>query len=207
MSSGSTGPRDRAPARRRSARRVSRTLYTLVLLSTAGSFGCWEQWSEAWFPQMKWQKAVQAYEDVGFDGRVEAFSPPEGTIPVTGLEEEVSNVVDAESDRLVNPRPMSLESLENGRAQYGRFCSACHGANGLGDGPVSMTGSIQGPIAAVLPVAGPGSIARIRSDGHIYTTIRYGRRRMPSYARIPADDRWDIVNYLRYINQQKGVSQ
>ena len=43
------------------------------------------------------------------------------------------------------------------------------------------------------------SIARIRSDGHIYTTIRYGRRRMPGYNRIQSDDRWDIVNYLRYL--------
>jgi len=24
---------------------------------------------------------------------------------------------------------------------------------------------------------------------------------MPSYKRIPSQDRWDIVNYLQYINQ------
>jgi hypothetical protein len=68
-----------------------------------------------------------------------------------------------------------------------------------------MTGALQGPLAAVLPVAGPGSIAKVRGDGHIYTTIRYGRRRMPGYARIPSEDRWDIVNYIRYLNGQQGV--
>ena len=78
---------------------------------------------------------------------------------------------------------------------------------GHGDGPVSMTGSLSGPLAAVLPVAGPGSIARVRSDGHIYTTIRYGRRRMPGYARIAPNDRWDIVNYIRYLNGQMSVGQ
>ena len=68
-------------------------------------------------------------------------------------------------------------------------------------------GEIMGPLAGVLPIAGPASVARLRSDGHIYTTIRYGRRRMPSQRQIPSRDRWDIVNYLRYMNRQKGVAR
>jgi mono/diheme cytochrome c family protein len=172
-----------------------------------GMTGCWEQWSVEWFPQMKWQKATQAFETVTHGDQIEGFLPPEGTVPIDGGEAPVSLVDDTEADALVNPRPMSLDSLENGRNQYEIFCQACHGALGLGDGPVSMTGSLSGPFAAVLPVAGPGSIARIRSDGHVYTTIRYGRRRMPSYQRIASEDRWDIVNYLRYLNGQRRVAQ
>ena len=114
---------------------------------------------------------------------------------------------EAAANALVNPRPMTLESLDNGKVMYGRYCSTCHGANGAGDGPVSMTGSLQGPLGGVLPLSGVASIAKVRSDGHIFATIRYGRRRMPSYQRIPASDRWDIVNYIRYINGQKGVGQ
>jgi len=185
----------------------ARLLAVLVSLSLAGPLACWEQWSNTWFPQMKWQPAVQAFERTMHDGRVEPFMPPEGTIPIDGGEAPVSNVIDAESDVLVNPRPMSLESLENGRAQYAVYCATCHGANGLGDGPVSMVGGIQGPIAGVLPLAGPASIARVRSDGHIYVTIRHGRRRMPSYDRIPSQDRWDIVNWVRYMDEQKGVAR
>ena len=45
-----------------------------------------------------------------------------------------------------------------------------------------------------------------RSDGHVYTTIRYGRRRMPGYTRISSNDRWDIVNYVRYLTKQRGVN-
>jgi len=150
---------------------------------------------------MKWQKAVQAFEAVNFgDQGVAPFMPPEGTIPIDGGEAPVSNVIDSASDGLVNPTPRSMVSLNNGKEQYEIFCSPCHGDSGLGDGPVSMMGALMGPIAAVLPIAGPGSIAKIRSDGHLYTTIRYGRRRMPGYMRIPADDRWDIVNYIRYMN-------
>jgi len=194
-------------AKARSSAGKARTIIVLICLSMTTSVGCWEQWSVDWFPQMKWQSSVQAFERVGYGGRVEGFIPPEGTVPIDGGEAYVSNVLDAASDGLVNPRKASLESLANGKRLYGRFCTTCHGVEGFGDGPVSMTGSIKGPLAGVLAVAGPTSIARVRSDGHIYTTIRYGRRRMPGYTRILSSDRWDIVNYVRYINNPSGSIQ
>lgn len=177
-----------------------RFVFLLVVLAWGG-IGCWEQWSNDWFPQMKWQPAVQAFERTMHDGKVDLFMPPEGTVPVGGGEAPVDKLVDAAGDVLVNPRPMSLESLENGREQYQTYCYPCHGARGMGDGPVSALGDIQGPFGGVLPLA----IANARSDGHVYTTIRYGRRRMPSYGRIPSQDRWDIVNYVRYLNKQRGI--
>jgi mono/diheme cytochrome c family protein len=179
-------------------------LFTLLL---TGSLGCWEQWSNDWFPQMKWQPAVQAFESTLHRGRVEPFLPPEGTVPIDGGEAPMPLEDEAAADVLVNPQPMSLESLENGRQQFTRFCSTCHGLGGAGDGPVSMVGDIMGPLGGVLPLTGPASIARVRSDGHIYTTIRYGRRRMPSYNRIPSGDRWDVVNYIRYLNRQREVAR
>ena len=186
---------------KRRAFRRARTWFLLVALLLTGSVGCWEQWSNDWFPQMKWQPAVQAFERVEFEGQLQGFLPPEGSVPITGGEPDHSVMTDAEADTLVNPRPRSMASLENGRAQFQIYCVACHGASGEGDGAVSMTGSIAGPFAAVLPIAGPASIARVRSEGHIYNTIRYGRRRMPNYRRIPSEDRWDIVNYIMYLNQ------
>lgn len=181
-----------------------RSLVWLSVLLISSSVGCWEQWSEDWFPQMKWQKAVQAFEDVEHDGQLQGFIPPDGTVPIDGGEAPVSILVDTEANKLVNPRPMTLASLENGKRQFEIFCTTCHGPEGLGDGPVSMTGPIRGPFAAVLAIAGPASIAVVRSEGHLYTTIRYGRRRMPGYKRILSDDRWDIVNYLQYLNGKKG---
>ena len=89
---------------------------------------------------------------------------------------------------LVNPRSRSLASLQNGKAQYETYCITCHGASGLGDGPVSISGEIAGPFIGVLPIAGPASVAKVRSEGHIYNTIRYGRRRMPNYRRISSED-------------------
>ena len=188
----------------RRAQRLTRSLFALIALSLTAMVGCWEQWSNDWFPQMKWQKAVQPFEEVTYASQRQGFAPPEGSVAIDGGEAPVSNVIDAASDVLVNPRPASFESIENGHLQYGRFCATCHGLEGLGDGPVSVTGEITGPLAGVLALAGPTSIARIRSDGHIYTTIRYGRRRMPNYNRIQSGDRWDIVNYVRYLENPDG---
>jgi mono/diheme cytochrome c family protein len=195
------------PSRTRRSLRVGRTLFALVAALLGGSLGCWEQWSNDWFPQMKWQKAVQAFERTPHDGSVDPFMPPDDTVPVRGFEPPIPVDDDAAANALQNPRPMSVASLDNGRQNFERFCSPCHGVSGTGDGTVSMTGPLQGPIAAVLPIAGPASIARVRSDGHIYTTIRYGRRRMPNYRRIAPDDRWDIVNWIRYLDGQKGVAR
>ena len=61
------------------ARALSR-IAALTSLLFFGS-GCWEQWSEEWFPQMKWQKAVQAFEEpwTPFEGQVpEGFGPARG---------------------------------------------------------------------------------------------------------------------------------
>jgi mono/diheme cytochrome c family protein len=171
-------------------------LALLAACSLAGASGCWEQLDGGqWFPQMKQQPAVQAFEEVRYQGRVEPFTPPEGSVPIDGGEAPVSNVVDAESDVLSNPVAADLRSLENGRALYETNCAVCHGKTGLADGPVAPV------FAGVLPLVG---VVKARSDGHIYTTIRYGRRRMPGYGRIPAEDRWDIVNYVRYLDQKGG---
>ena len=76
----------------------------------------------------------------------------------------------------------------------------------MGDGPVSMTGEIMGPFAGVFPLVGTTTI---RSDGYIFNVIRIGNGgalgfRMPSYHRVPPVDRWDLVNYVRYLDQKKG---
>jgi mono/diheme cytochrome c family protein len=193
----------------RRARRL-RDLYLLGALTLTSSVGCWEQWSNDWFPQMKWQPAVQAFERTMHLGKVDPFLPPDGTVPVGAPgPAPMDPLNEAAQSAIPNPRPPTLASLENGRVKFETFCAPCHGASGAGDGPVSMTSPnpLKGPFPGVLAVTGPASLARIRTDGHVYSTIRYGRRRMPAYRRIPDADRWDIVNYIRYLDGQRGVTQ
>ena len=184
---------------RLSALRVVVAGLSVMFVST----GCWEQWSVTWWPQMKWQKSVQAFEQTEQPSAPAGFIPPEGTIPF-GQQPTTRQMPLAETELLQNPRAASLVSLENGKRNFEVFCGPCHGLTGLGDGPVAGPPFGKGPFLGVLPIAGPvgGQISKAFSDGHIYTVISQGIRRMPSYGRIPSDSRWDIVNYVRYLNGQ-----
>jgi mono/diheme cytochrome c family protein len=176
----------------------ARWVALLVGISFTGLAGCWEQWSESWFPQMKWQKAVQAYERVSFRGRDEGFLPPEGAVPIQGRAPSYAQF-DPGADSLQNPtQPGDLATLKRGQVLYQSYCQTCHGSTGMGDGPVSMASKRPGPFAGVFPLV----TAMSRSDGYIFNLIRNGGTRMPSYKRIPDHDRWLIVNYVRYL--QKG---
>lgn len=192
-------------------RLTDRSLMAALLLAVSGLPGCWEQVSVEWFPQMKRQLAVQAYEtleSVPTMTRVEAFSPPEGTVAVGWADVAEPAAMSLEvQEALLNPRKPSLDSLANGKAIFEVTCKTCHGATGGGDGTIAAP---NGPIAGVLPI-GPGpmgfSLATGLTDGHIYTTISIGRGRMPSYRRISPSDRWDVVNYIRELNGQLGGVQ
>jgi mono/diheme cytochrome c family protein len=182
-----------------------RLLAVLATLGLGGSVACWEQWGGAeWFPQMKRQIAVQAFESPEFGAGGQAFSPPEGAVPVGRSTVPLAKRPVAEQEALPNPRPATLASLENGRARFTDNCAPCHGPEGGGNGPIAGPPFGKGPIPAVLPIGGPASISRGLTDGHIFTTMSLGRGRMPSYRRLPEADRWDIVNYVRHLNGQGG---
>ena len=170
-----------------------------------GNTACWEQWSPSWFPQMKRQPAGQAFEDTGVPGHPQGFTPPDGTLPTDGLATPATTVVDDGSgllttipddvaDGLSNPVPADLRSLTDGKRQYEIYCATCHGQKGMADGPVAKV------FLGVLPLV----VSQGRTDGHLYATISYGRRRMPAYSRLTLQDRWDIVNYVRYLFPKPG---
>jgi len=177
-----------------------RTMMAVMAFFFLTQTGCWEQVSVEWFPQMKWQKAVQAFEKDQYDGTIVNFSPPVGTVPVGwGMVPDVANLSVAEQEALVNPVPATLASLKRGEEYFNTTCATCHGKTGAGNGPIAAP---RGPIAGVMAI-GPGNpmglpnMAPFFSDGHIYTTISLGRSRMPNYRRIPPEGRWDVVNYVR----------
>jgi len=201
----------KTPAASRATARSPRGLLAVALLALATLPGCWEQVSVEWFPQMKRQLAVQAFEtleSVPGETRIEALTPPEGTVAIGWADVAEPATLAAEAqEALANPNKPTLASLENGKKIFDVTCKTCHGATGGGDGTIAAP---NGPIAGVLPI-GPGpmgfSLATGLTDGHIYTTISLGRGRMPSYRRIAPSDRWDVVNYIRDLNGQLGGAQ
>ena len=201
---------DRQTSRRaRSLGRRSGLRLTFIFLVLPLSFGCWEQVDDGyWFPQMKRQITVQAFEENTHAGQTVGFSPPEGTVPLGwGAVPDLASMTMAEQDKLPNTVPATLQSLKRGEVLFHQYCETCHGPEGLGNGPLAGPPfGTDGPFGMVLPVGGPTSMAKLFSDGHIYTTISNGRGRMPNYKRIPPHERWDLVNFLRDLNGQGGRS-
>ena len=173
-----------------------------VMIFSSGSLGCWEQMSDEWFPQMKRQRAVQAFEGNTMYGAGQGFAPPEGAVPVGNPHPNVGGMELMAQEALPNPVVASLESVRGGEALFRRYCTTCHGPDGHGNGPVAGPPFGTGPFGVVIPIGGHFSLANAFSDGHIYTTITMGRRRMPSYKRIPVNGRWDLINYIRVLNDQ-----
>jgi mono/diheme cytochrome c family protein len=180
------------------SRRSAKSLSVIAALTLVFGSGCWENWAPIWFPMMKRQPAVQAFENTGLPGHSWGLPPVEGTLPIDGGEPAIDRLDLVAADALENPFARdSLRSLENGREQYTQFCATCHGATGRAEGPVAKV------FAGVFPLVG---LTTGRSDGYLYTVIRYGAGgkaglRMPGYDRIAPDDRWDIVNYVRYLDR------
>ncbi len=135
--------------------RSAHGLSAICLLLLTSSLGCWEQWSVDWFPQMKWQKAVQPFERVAFEGRDAAFLPPEGSVPVHGYEPLIGRLDIAATDALVNPRdPADFKSVANGEKQYRIYCLPCHGADGPGRRPGEHDRRDHGSLRRRVPAGG-----------------------------------------------------
>lgn len=90
--------------------------------------------------------------------------------------------------------------LERGQERYGIYCTPCHDGTGAGQGAVIQRANWQ-------PAPPTFHQDRLRQmpDGQLFATISNGVRLMPSYsARIPVDDRWAIVSYVRALQLSQG---
>ena len=149
-----------------------------------------------WFTDFKSQPSIRYWESAGNDS-LPTRANPVHSVPTTGAQTPAfafgygKDVATRDSMSVLrNPRPMSEESLRNGRMHYQINCSVCHGPSGRGAGaPVGQFGFPVFPLTV-------GNAAD-KPDGFIYATIRNGANIMPPYNRIEEMDRWDVVNYVR----------
>lgn len=98
---------------------------------------------------------------------------------------------------LRDPFPPSPAVLARGRAVYETFCRVCHGARGLGDGP----------IIPKFPNPPSYRSERVRAfpAGRIYHVVTLGSGLMPSYAtQIVPEDRWKLIRYVQVLQAGGG---
>lgn len=146
-----------------------------------------------WFATMVDGPASETYER-------KPVPPPEGAVPVDGSPDY--GLLEADT-ALTSPLDGTEEEIRRGRVVYRQFCLPCHGPEGKGRGPVvNVTGDQPRrlPFTPALDLTagtGPG-----RSDGYVWGMIENGRGLMPAYERIPDEDRWHVVEYVRHLQRQ-----
>jgi mono/diheme cytochrome c family protein len=105
-------------------------------------------------------------------------------------------VVPDASAKVKNPVANDAASVAEGKTLYSTHCKSCHGAKGLGDGSKA---------AQLKTEPGDFSSAQFQaqSDGSIFYKTSEGRDDMPNFKKkLPdADDRWNLVNYLRTLKK------
>lgn len=102
---------------------------------------------------------------------------------------------DLAGESVTNPYEVTDEFLANGKVLYTKFCSQCHGDNGMGDGKV-------GEVFLGVPAYNGGRVAEL-TEGHIFHTITHGRGRMGAHgSQIQIEDRWKIVAYVQTLQKK-----
>jgi mono/diheme cytochrome c family protein len=131
--------------------------------------------------------------------QVVLLAPDSASVPVTGrpdhLDEQrlIADRIGATA-ALRNPVPASAASVQGGEREFRRLCVPCHGKSMAGDGAVARS--------FIPPPDLLSEAIRGRSDGYIYSYVRYGGAVMPRYGHlIGAASIWDVVNYIRHMQR------
>jgi mono/diheme cytochrome c family protein len=130
-----------------------------------------------------------------------SYRPMEDPIPLPARSVPVQGVAYIpELGVPTNPVAPESDSLTRGKKYYDTACALCHGDSGAGNG--NFSGFLN-----KFPPANLLDQDRINlSDGAIFVTITDGiPGRMPHLKEnLPSPEmRWDVVNYVRVLQQQK----
>lgn len=100
-----------------------------------------------------------------------------------------------DADRMMaNPAAGRADAIAAGAHLYQDHCAMCHGADG--NGKASRPPVHSARIAAA-------------TDGELFWLLKNGQplRGMPAWAKLPEDERWQMVAYLRSIQPQTGAAR
>jgi mono/diheme cytochrome c family protein len=148
-----------------------------------------------WFDHMIQSRAISPYQRADVPRYTVA-----GSVPIHRRErdwgEEFARGVTTTADALVNPTLADpAATLAKGDTLFQVYCSMCHGPAG------NLGGSISHLVGAPSLLT---DLARGRSDGYLYSILRYGRGVMFRYGDkiVRPEDRWAVVNYVRQLQAQ-----
>jgi cbb3-type cytochrome c oxidase subunit III len=114
-------------------------------------------------------------------------------------------VVSAQTDRrkeaqkLKNPVASDAGSIAEGKQLFGRYCAACHGPGGKGDGGMALSGGTPSDLTDEKWDFGS-------TDGEIFAVIRDGTSSdMEAYKdKLSEKQIWTIVNFVRSLGPKQS---
>ncbi len=164
------------------------TLLTVSLFVMApASLG----WAYSWDKDMVDQPSEKAQESIAPPGPGSVPTNGGETVPLPLTDQESADMKEAAA-AIENPVAATAESIARGRVFYEINCLVCHGAQGLGDGPVGQK------FVEKAPVDLNDAYTQDQAVGQLFFTLTRGRAKMPFYrdALSPAE-RWDVINYVK----------
>ncbi len=128
------------------------------------------------------------------------MAPPKGTVARGFMPYRYAGNPDEAASNLLNPVPVTGESLKQGKNLFDIHCSVCHGYQGKGDS--RLNGQFPAPPSL------HSEKNRNLEDGRFYHIITEGQNVMPGYAKhISEEDRWKIVNYIRALQRAVNAKE
>lgn len=156
-----------------------------------------DMWTQ---PKVKAQQRSQFFAD-----QSASRLPVKGTVPFGQPSREDAMNRGYVNGKLVAemPVPLTAELIERGQERFNVFCRHCHGAIGDGMGMINQRGfKIERPVASY-------HTDRLRNMpvGHFFDVVTNGYGAMfPFSDRIPVEDRWAIVAYIRVLQRSQNAT-
>lgn len=105
--------------------------------------------------------------------------------------QDIKWIAPAAADTLVNPIKSNPVAITEGQKLYDKYCWACHGKTGKGDGPGAKNLNPK-------PADHTSTIVQNQSDGALFWKISKGRGAMQPYERsLNKTQRWQLVIFIR----------
>lgn len=161
-----------------------------------------------YMPDMYRSVAYDAYQaNPNFKNGTTAQDMVDGTMPYQTDRSKIYNVLpypfpntnegyEAAGISLKNPIPYSDAVLKEGEGLFQTYCQHCHGAKGMGDGPVG------GKNPALIPPAYNSPTVVNLPEGKIFHSITWGKNMMGAHQyQISKLDRWKLVHYVQSLQK------
>ncbi|MCB0080413.1 MAG: cytochrome c [Caldilineaceae bacterium] len=152
--------------------------------------------------EMRTQPRLEAYEESTFFANGSALRQPVAdTVARSQLHEDEFLQTGRVDGQIAASFPFTptLATIERGQERFDIFCTPCHGIAGDGKGIITQYGMRE-------PRSFHEPDLRAEAPGYYFNIITNGTRIMPSYAaRIPPEDRWAIIAYIRALQLSQNA--